>query len=122
MASVSIGSHIDSIDISANNEIVVGTSNLTGKIWNGEIAVIQLSDSLELSEKKKFVTQAGNTSVKYLNTQTVVAAGDEGVLNFYTPSAKQITPIRSLAEHDDIVTSIDVNKHSNIVSGSWDLR
>ena len=121
MASVNIGSHIDCIDVS-NNEIAVGTSNLTGKTWNGEIVLLQVSDSLELSEKKRIVTESGNTTVKYLNPTTLVAAGDEGVLKFYALNGKQNTPIRSLAEHDDIITSIDINKHSNLLSGSWDLR
>ena len=144
MASIKLESNIEAIDISSTNEVAVASSKLTGKIWNGEIFVYQLSDNLELVQKRRIETNAGNASIKYvnldhittilghisyqisrwLNAQSLLSAGDAGVVqltNFSNP--KQIKT-KHFHGHHDIISSIDTNKTANseqFVSSSWDL-
>jgi len=116
---------LESIDWS-NDCLVAAKSNLTGKIWNGEV-VIYNNFEKELKQKKSFYTLSCNTSVSWIGdkTEAIVSAGDDGSINIWSliSNKKDKQPSRTLLEHDDIVSSISVNPNDkeSLLSSSWDL-
>src|SRR5690348_4608341 len=121
---VQVTGGVDSLDWNSSNQLVVAVSRLTGRIWNGELIVYEYAQN-QLKEIKKYSTNAGNTHVIWYGDKksTFVASSDDGGLHFWALNRKD-KPIRSLVEHDDIVTSVSENKVDKdvFVSSSFDMR
>jgi len=106
----------------SNNSLVVGLSNFTTRIWNGELVIYEIT-STKLQEKKRIICNSGVTACSWMGNEqdTVVTAGDDGQIYFW--SSKQTKTQLIFAEHDDLVSSLSVNKidKDTFLSGSFDL-
>jgi len=123
MSSLDCKSSVEHLCWSSNNHLAIATSQLTGKIWNGEIIIAEYTD--QLKEKKRFPTYSGNTSVSWIGdkAEMFACAGDEGAIHIWTTNSKSTTPNKTLLEHDHIISSLDANKvdKETLLSASWDM-
>lgn len=116
--------YIDEISFNESGQLVVAASNLTGRSWNGLLAVfndaafapnIPHIDYASLNE-------AGCTDVQWIDENRVVAATDAGTVEVWKlKDAPIMENIVMLSEHDDVCSAISVSNHSKqIVSAGWD--
>jgi WD40 repeat protein len=125
---VVLSGSVDALEFSDKNSLLVATSQLTGRIWNGEIHVLDFTDDWKIS--KTFPSGGGITSVAWLgkNSEVFACAGDDGTIAIWSlvhnMKKDKLQPLRLLAEHDDVISALSINKEDNetMLSASWDLR
>eukprot|EP01091_Cochliopodium_minus_P010776 TRINITY_DN2935_c0_g1_i1.p1 TRINITY_DN2935_c0_g1~~TRINITY_DN2935_c0_g1_i1.p1 ORF type:complete len:310 (-),score=85.14 TRINITY_DN2935_c0_g1_i1:40-969(-) len=115
---------IDSIQYSPfeESQIAVGTSSLTGEIWDGEVIILEKGKRVASTK-----TDSGVTSVHYAGTKEkpiILASCDDSnllVLSAKISSKTNLYPLSTLVGHDDIITSVDVFlPKQTAYTSSWD--
>lgn len=120
-----VGHHLDAIHCTADDKIILGSSDLTGRYWNGSLWYFQNVDDAPDVE----CCLAGNDissgicDIALYNNDKVAVGLDSGGLEFYHLNAE--TPSFNLIfgayEHDDFITSLGVTcDKSNLVTVSAD--
>jgi len=124
MKTLTFDSQIDCLEYSStSNLLAIGTSHITGEVWNGALIVTEQKKE-EFQEKKRYQTFAGITSAAWVSPkEEIIAAGsDDSCIQLFALMNKKDKSLRSLVEHDDIVTSVSSHKADRdlVLSAGWD--
>ncbi|XP_054716191.1 methylosome protein 50-like [Uloborus diversus] len=128
-----VETHLDALSYDSSGKIILGSSNLTGRYWNGSLWCFKdVSDAPEV-EKCLAGTElsSGICDLVCLDKSRTAVALDSGSLEIYHLDAESsnFTNEFRACEHDDFVTSISVSSDkTRLVSSSadkcikvWDL-
>jgi len=115
----------DAVRCSSETKIAIVGSQVTGRIWGGEIAIYNGSETT--GKRKTAVayatTATGTTDVRWLDPRTLVTSSDDGSLYkwfWHGDGTLEMISAQQLIEHDDAVASIDVATDLQCISGSFD--
>ncbi|XP_045542924.1 methylosome protein 50-like [Papilio machaon] len=107
-------SYLDYIRIHPDGTILIGCSELTGRYWNGGVNITQCEGKdkkFNKTEKKNISLPSGTGDGCFVeNSNKVLLCEDSGAVSVWTTSDeawKQWTEELSVAEHDDMVLSVD---------------
>jgi len=117
---------IDFIDIHEDGCMLLGSSNLTGKIWNGSIWCFENSDDAPNSEKALTghgCTYSAACGKFFDSSKKVVIGDDSGCLSYLSiekveDRATHFIPHMTLNLHDMSITSMSIAKNNCISGGS----
>jgi methylosome protein 50 len=119
--------HLDALDHDADGGLILGSSSLTNRVWNGELLYFDnCVGDVTLNDNKVVVAplECGITDVKWIaGTRRFVAGCDSGAVELWELSAEKdcLSCVAKPIEHDGIVTSISVNSSSKrFISASHD--
>lgn len=111
---------------------MLGTSNMTGRIWCGSIWLFtEMSDPPDVDKCIAGLEfESGVAVCKWYDNGTKIAVGtDFGVLNLLSLAPvidikrKYVSTLAVLSEHDDCLTTLDPNSNgTKIVTGSMDMK
>ena len=120
-----IPDHLCAITINdTSGQLALVASNLTGRDWNGTIALFDDPKfapnipHIDFSVKVEY----GCTSVAWINETRLVTSTDSGsLLVFDLKDRPTLENSIHLSEHGDICSSVSVSKHTKqLISGGWD--
>ncbi|KAL6049866.1 protein transport protein S31 [Balamuthia mandrillaris] len=119
---ISLPAPCDALVYSDSDKLAVATSNLTGKIWDGEVLIFEGKN-----KRRCFTTASGNCDICWLGPKSeyAVSATDEGAIFLWSLLEANVDKAKQVfAEHDDTVSALCVgpNNHNEFVSGSWDTK
>lgn len=120
-----IPKHLGGINfLQATGQLAVISSNLTGRDWDGTLAVF---DDPKFAPNVPHIdygvkTESGCTSVNWINESRLVTSTDSGSLEIWDMKDRPILENSlHLSEHGDICSSVSISRHTTqIVSGGWD--
>ena len=117
--------HIDQISLNGDTgQLAVSASNLTGRTWNGVIAVFNDAKFAPNIPHLDYacVNEAGVTDIEWIDETRIVIGTDAGSVEVWQlKDAPMLENTMLLHEHDDICSAISISKHSKqIISASWD--
>ncbi|GFS74141.1 methylosome protein 50 [Nephila pilipes] len=117
--------HLDAIHCNSDGKIILGSSNLTGRYWNGSLWCFQNVDEAPHVEKclAGIDVSSGICDIAYLDKDNVALGLDSGGVEVYKLDAEpaQFSWVFGVCEHDDFVTSLNLNSDkTNLVSAGAD--
>lgn len=120
-----VENHLDCIDYWEDGRLVLGSSSLTGRYWNGSLWCFHQAEDAPNIEKcvTGTETESGIADALCLRGSRVVVGLDSGALELYQMETDPVVfgNVSYACEHDDIVSSLSLNcSQTHIVSGSYD--
>ncbi|KAL0280708.1 UNVERIFIED_CONTAM: hypothetical protein PYX00_001923 [Menopon gallinae] len=122
----------DFIDINKDGTFLLGTSNMTGRIWCGSVWLF--NDMSDPPDVEKCIAglefESGVAVCKWYENGTRIAVGtDFGALNLlslapvHDVKRHYLSTLAILSEHDDCITTLDPTFDGNkILTGSMDMN
>jgi len=121
---VTLPKYFDGMSLNVNKQLVLVSSNLTGKFWHGAIGVFNEPKMAPNVPHMDYGTsvEGGCVDVVWVDSERVCVATDHGTIDVW--KLKDCPVIENsvvLAEHNDICSTLDISNHSQqLVSGSYD--
>ncbi|XP_015909929.1 methylosome protein WDR77 [Parasteatoda tepidariorum] len=128
-----VENHLDAIDFTTDGKLIFGSSNLTGRYWNGSLWCFKTIDDAPDVEKCStgIEVSSGICDLVCLDDKRVVLGLDSGCLEVYKleDEPEEFKWTLGALEHDDSITSLSLNSNkSSLVSVGadkcgkvWDL-
>jgi methylosome protein 50 len=118
--------HLDALDHNKDGGLILGSSSLTNRLWNGELLYFDSCvDNVVLNDCQAMAPlECGITDVKWIaGSRRFVTACDSGAVELWELSEDKdgLSCVAKPVEHDNIVSSVSVNSTSTkFVSASYD--
>lgn len=116
--------YIDGLSFNDAGQLAIVASNLTGRCWNGLLAVFNDAKFAPNIPHVDYATQneAGCTDIDWIDEKRIIISTDAGTIEVWQ---LEDAPILSnkilLSEHNDICSALSISKQSKqVASASWD--
>ncbi|KAF8783084.1 methylosome protein 50-like [Argiope bruennichi] len=129
-----VETHLDAIHCTSDGRIILGSSNLAGRYWNGSLFCFPTVEDAPHIEKclTGIEVSAGICDMEYLNKDYVALGLDSGGLEVYKFDSEpaNFSWVFGVCEHDDFISSLSLNadKSSLVTAGAdkcvkiWDVE
>lgn len=120
-----VGHHLDAIHCTADDKVILASSDLTGRYWNGSLWCFTDVDDAPNVENCTAGVELSNgvCDIVVYNNDKVAVGLDSGALEFYqlNPENTNFSLLFSATEHDDFITSLDITcDKSHLVTAGAD--
>jgi len=129
-----VGHHLDAIQCTKDDKIILGSSDLTGRYWNGSLWCFKTANDAPDVESclAGIDLSSGICDIMYYGNEKVAVGLDSGGLEFYQLNSENPSfhLLFGAYEHDDFITSLDItcDKSSLVTVGAdkcvklWNLE